>query len=104
MKLSSIPFFLLLSSILLAGCTKRQSVEGIIVDNISKQPISNVSIIKDSKTAIIAHSDIVGHFEYIDDPGYDTVTIVFLKSGYKKVRLAFRGITKGEVISLEKGE
>lgn len=102
MKLSSIRLFLVVSSILIASCTKRQSVEGIIIDKATKQPISDVSIAKGSKTAILTYSDSAGHFEYIDEPGYDTVSVFILKPGYKTLRMLFRGITKNEVISLEK--
>ena len=86
------------SSILIAGCTKRQSVEGKILDRVTKLPIPNVSLAKGSKTAVFAHADSTGHFEYSDIPGYDTVTLFISKSGYKPARLFFRGITKGEII------
>ena len=102
MKLSFIRLFILFSLILIASCTKRQSLEGTILDKITKQPVEGVSIAKGIKDSIVTYSDSNGHFEYIDLPGHDTIMLVFFRNSYKTLHIEFRGIMKDFLVYMEK--
>ncbi len=79
-QMKNIPYFLIYSLVLCAGCVFSQSISGSIVDNASSEPITFVTIVNlNTNTGTV--SDVHGEFTLKGNINSDTLSITY--GGYQ---------------------
>jgi hypothetical protein len=99
----------LLCALSLVGCGDCvQEVEGVILDELTHQPIEGVNITKvvgnDAKTNRIEHSDSVGRFEFHSISGgllgCPDIELQFIKKGYIPLRIISKSFSINDTVYL----
>lgn len=104
MKITKISI-LLFTVIVFVSCDCLQSVQGSVVDEATKQPISNVIVIKDNRDTI--YTDSIGNFKIIGMTGgffgCPKLSLSFVKEGYHKTTKRYPSCCKeSSIVGLKK--